>query len=309
MGLRIDVVVLGSGGVMPTRERYPPSVLVRDWNGNVIIIDAGEGAQYRVAEAGYSLHDIDYILITHDHGDHINGLAGLIQSMSVSKRVRPLTIMGPPPVIDFIVNALDVDRRPGFPVLYEELSGRGSFELAEHGGDLLVLEWAPACHTVESLAYRLEWRIRPRIVPEKLRELGLEPGPWLGEVIGKGEAGVEGKIVRLGDIAENPRALSLTYTGDTGPCEAIVELARDSTILLHEATYTAEMSAEARERGHSTSVDAATTALNANAANLVLFHISPRYRGFEARRIESEARRVFPDTILAWDLLTLIVSA
>ncbi|MFN4046742.1 MAG: MBL fold metallo-hydrolase, partial [Acidilobaceae archaeon] len=92
---RVEIVMLGTGATIPTRERLTPSILVRDWLGNRILLDAGEGAQLRLSQAGSSPSSIDLIAISHEHGDHVNGLPGLLQSMYIGGRRAPLTLIAP----------------------------------------------------------------------------------------------------------------------------------------------------------------------------------------------------------------------
>lgn len=307
----IMVTVLGSGGVVPTSERLTASFLVHDWRGYTVLLDAGEGAQINLQKAPRSLHDIDIILITHEHGDHINGLAGILQSMNVTRRRRSLIIGGPPSVVDFSRETLEATgEHLGFEINYIVLEGEGVMTLYESGGDSLVLSWAPSCHTTGSLAFRLEWVLRPRVIHDKLKEKGVHPGPWLTELIKKGEVSVGGRRVSLKDVSvsvsmANP---SITYTGDTAPCASIIELARGSTLLIHDSTYSSELDDEAIVRGHSTSEQAAMIAQEAGVENLLLFHVSPRYRGYEAWKLYREASRVFPKTMLAWDLQNIMIS-
>ncbi len=304
----IEILVLGSGGVMPTSERLTSSILVTDWNGYTILLDAGEGIQFNLARAGKSIHNIDLIAITHEHGDHINGVPGLIQSMTVSKRTRPLAIAGPSPVIDFITETLEAtSTRLGFEIKHYRLDYTGSMKLYGRGGDSLILHWTPTCHTRESMAFALEWKLRPRINTLKLIEKGATPGPWIRELIEKGEVAIGDRKIRIADVSSPSRHLKIVYTGDTAPCRTIVDLSRNADILIHEATYAADMSDEAIERRHSSSIHAAIIAKQAGVKKLILTHISPRYRGYDARRIEAEARSIFPETVLAWDLMRIIL--
>ncbi len=305
----VGLTVLGSGGVIPTNERLTSSFLIYDWRGYTILLDAGEGVQINLHKAPKSVHDIDLILITHEHGDHINGLAGLLQSMAVTRRESPLTIGGPPSVIEFSKETLEAtSKRLGFEINYLVLENEGSLTVNKAGGDKLIVTWAPACHTQGSLAYRLEWILRPRINMEKLKEIGVRPGPWLTELFEKRTVIIDDKIVSLDSISTPGKVVSITYTGDTAPCASIIDLAKGSTLLIHDSTYSSELEGEAIARGHSTAEHAALVAQEATVENLLLFHVSPRYRGYEAWKLYREARRVFPKTMLAWDLMNIRIS-
>ena len=309
-GRRVEVLVLGSGGAVP-RARRQPSILLRDWMGNYILLDAGEGVQMWLMNAGVSPSRIDVVAVTHPHGDHVNGLAGLLMTMSLEGRRRPLTIVSTRETLEFVMETLEAtEARLGFKVDTVEARGRSYAQLKASGGDKVVLSWYPTCHTIESVGFRIDWILRPRIDPGRLSALGLKPGPWLSQLVTRGEALVEGRRVRLGDIASTPPAsLSIAYTGDTmHPCPGLEEAVSGVDILIHEATLGEAYLEEARSRGHSTPLQAARLALKSGVGLLVLYHVSGRYEGFEARRLLSEARRVFPNTVLAWDGMRLVVS-
>ncbi len=304
----VNVTVLGSGGVMPTPERGTPAILVETWNGLTILLDAGEGVQSRLRLAGRSPESLDYVVLTHEHGDHVNGLAGLLQSMAVSKRRRKLTIIGPRPAIEFALDALEATgSRLGFPVDYIIVSGSGSLVLLEKGGDIVRLDWFPVCHTPHSLGYRVRVELRPRINMERLASLRLPPGPWIARLLRGERVEVEGRILEPGDLLSGGGSHTIVYTGDTAPCTTVLEASRGARVLLHDSTYDHSMEEEAIERRHSTSTHAAGIAAEAGVETLVLVHVSPRYRGVDARRLEQEARLLHPRTILSWDGMRLRV--
>ncbi|BAN90622.1 ribonuclease Z [Aeropyrum camini] len=300
---RIDIAILGSGSAVPTLQRWHPSILVRDWMGNTVLLDSGEAAQIRLRRLGVSLPSIDVVAITHPHGDHINGLAGLLMTMSLQSRRRPLTIVSTPESLEFVKETLEATRENlGFEIVLVDAGKNSSLEIGRSSGDRLSIEWTPACHNIESLAFKLVWKLRPRIDPGIIEKRGLRAGPWVRELIEKGRVEVGGETLTLRDLAVlGERSYSIAYTGDTSPCSRIEEFLKGSDVVIHDSTLDSSLAQEAAERGHSTSLDAAKTALRSGAKMLILFHISSRYSGYEARSLLSEAKRVFPNTVLAWD--------
>ncbi len=290
----VEVVFLGTSGAVPQPRRFVSSILVRDWNGFSILLDAGEGAQLRLMEAGGSPMDIDAIFITHSHGDHINGVAGLLQSMAVLGRRKPLWIVGHRSVTEFVQEVLEVQgSRLGFEVKYTTISDlalRGATRVYARGGDQLLLGWFKTCHTRDSYGFILEWNLRPRIDREKLRSLSREDARNVVEA-----------------IKNSPPAtrLRIVYTGDTAPCQTVVDASMGADLLIHEASFDSSLSEEAHEKRHSTARDAASAAAVAGANMLVLAHLSTRYRGFEARRLLVEARSIHSNTMIAYDLMRL----
>ena len=115
---------------------------------------------------------------------------------------------------------------------------------------------------------------------------------------------VGGRRVSLEEVAGPPASTSIVYTGDTSPCETVVEEARGARLLIHDATFDSTLAGEAYERGHSTAADAARVASRAGVHMLLLTHVSARYRE-GAGLLEREARRIHPRSLLAWDLARL----
>lgn len=308
MPREVTVRILGSGGAVPSKYRWVSGVLVVDWMGNRVLLDAGEGVQMRLQEAGYSTSSIDVVAVTHEHGDHVNGLAGLLQSMYVNDRTRPLKIIAPKPVLEFIDEVLEAtETRLGFPIAKIEALGNGSTTLSEAGGYKLGIHWFPTCHSKNSMGYKLTWTLRPKINIEALESIGVKPGPWVRELLEKGAVEVEGKIVRISQVGQPQRSASIVYTGDTAPCMEVIEASRGAEVLIHDSTYSSDMTSEAVSRGHSTARAAAFIAKEAGVGLLVLTHVSSRYRGGEALKLLREARSVFPNTILAWDHARMIL--
>jgi ribonuclease Z len=101
-------------------------------------------------------------------------------------------------------------------------------------------------------------------------------------------------------VGESRPGRTLVISGDTRPVVALEEAAKGADLLVHEATFSHEDRARARETGHTTALQAAEIAARAGVRQLALTHISPRYSR-EAPELLAEARAVFPETIIARD--------
>lgn len=101
------ILFLGTSAGFPGKGRALPSILVQ-YRGKYLLLDAGEGAQISLLKYGIGPSKIDAIFITHSHGDHIFGLPGLIQSMGMSSRSKPLKIIAPKSVKKFVEVSMDV---------------------------------------------------------------------------------------------------------------------------------------------------------------------------------------------------------
>jgi ribonuclease Z len=90
----------------------------------------------------------------------------------------------------------------------------------------------------------------------------------------------------------------VVLAGDTAPSAIVMEAAREAEVLVHEATFLDEERERARETAHSTALEAAEIARDAEVSLLALTHLSNRYFGPEVAR---EARTIFSETVVPKD--------
>ena len=267
----LEVVFLGTGGIMPTRERNVPAIALR-YKGEIILFDVGEGTMRQMNTAKLSPMKVEKIFITHFHGDHYLGLAALIQTMNLWDREKPLHIYGPKYTFEFVQHFLNSGFfRPGFDIHVHELG-----ETRLKFGDYEIWSFKVE-HGIPALGYVFKERDkRGKFLPEKLREYGLREGPILGKLEREGKIEWNGRIIRLEDVTGPRRkGLKVVYTGDTEPAERVRLFAERADLLIHEATY---LSPEDRGEGyHSTVEEACETARKARAKLLALFHRAFRY--------------------------------
>jgi ribonuclease Z len=248
------------------------------------------------------LAEIDVILITHAHADHVFGLPGMLKTFGMRDRSLPLTLVGPPGFKkDFTPLSRLIGRLPY--ALYIEEAEEGWV----YDGPDYVIEACPTKHTVSSVGYRLWEDDRPgRFDVSRARDLGVPNGPLFGR-LQHGEDVVldDGTTVRSSDVVGTTRPGRLiTYSGDTAPTDAFAEFTRQANVLVHEATFLEVDADRAAETGHSTALGAATLARDAEVDALVLTHLSTRYT---VRDVRAEAQSQFPDAIIArdFDLITV----
>lgn len=299
----MQATFLGTSAALPTVDRNVTAIMVQR-EGELLLFDCGEGTQRQMMRyaAGFAVSDIFF---THYHADHTLGLPGLLRTMGLQGRTAPLRLFGPRGAERHLgaLVALGMER-PRFAVEIAEL--RPGDAVARTGYDLLVAE---AMHKGDCVAYALAERDRlGRFDPERARALGIPEGPLWGRVH-KGEAVTlaDGTVVTPDALVGGPRAgRRLVISGDTAPCRAVQELARDADLLIHEATFGEDECDRARETGHSTARDAAVIARDAGVRRLVLTHLSARYTR-EAPELVAEAREIFPATEAARDGLVVDV--
>jgi ribonuclease Z len=298
----LKIVFLGTSGSLPTPERSSSSVAVKIGR-SVVLLDCGEGTQRQMVAAHIGFSRVKMIFVTHLHGDHVLGVPGLLQSMTLQRREDPLDVFGPRGLHVFLQGVSNTLGGPGFPVTVHELAEPGViFE-----GKGFGVETCRAEHSLESWSYALRENPRPgRFHPDKARALGVPEGVLWKRLQDGEEINVADRVVKSLEVSDPPRmGRRIVYTGDTKPSDNIVGLASGADLLIHEATFGDELVKRAAEDGHSTASQAADVATRAGVNRLILTHISSRY-GDTAPLLEA-ARKVFPHTQIAEDLLEVDV--
>ncbi len=296
----INVTFLGTGGSLPTKERGLPSVALRR-DGELIILDCGEGTQRQMMHAGLGFNRPTAILISHLHGDHILGLPGLLQTMSSLARDKPVDLYGPKGLTSF----LDLIYKPlGYPANFQirskELGPEDQVDRGEY-----VIKTALAKHDIPCLAYCIEEKQRPgKFHPEKAKKLGVPEGPLWGDLQHGKVVKIERKTVKPEEVVENARpGLKIVYAIDTRPADAVKTLAKGADLLIHDGGFAEERRPKAQEYYHSTAREAAQVAKTANAKRLAVVHISAVTRDDSV--LLREARKVFRQTIVPRDFQTI----
>ena len=294
------VTFLGTSGSMPTPQRGSSSVVVR-LGKEILMFDCGEGTQRQMVKAHIGFQRPMKIFISHLHGDHVLGLPGLLQSMSLMRREKPLHIYGPTGIVDFIKAFSDSLGGPIFPVIIYEINESGIIIETEEYRIIAV----EAKHRSTAWSYAIFESPRPgRFHPEKARKLEIPEGELWGK-LQKGEfIELEGRKIDPTQVTDPPRpGRKIIYSGDTSPNKALIEISKKADLLIHEATFLDELADRAAEDGHTTALQAAQLAKEAMVELLVLTHISSRYPDPEI--VKAEASKIFSNVIVAEDLMEL----
>ena len=296
----LHLVFLGTAGATPTVDRGSPATLIAR-GGERILVDCGEGTQRQLMRSVGMAH-VDTILLTHLHGDHYLGLPGFLKTLSLTGREEPLRLFGPAGLYELLREVERIIGRPRFPFLVEEARPGTVVEMPDY-----VLKAAPNEHALPGLAWCLEEKSRLGIFhPERAIELGITPGPDFGR-LQRGEAITTpgGRTVQPNEVMDETRpGRKIVITGDTRPTEAVIQLAKGASVLVHDSTFAESERERAQETGHSTAKEAAGVARAAGVSTLVLTHLSSRHSW---RELRDEAREVFPGALLPRDLDVLVV--
>lgn len=262
------------------------------------MFDCGEGTQRQMMRygVGFSLSEIFF---THFHADHYLGLIGLVRTLALQGRTEAMVCYGPKGAERHIGALLQVGvERTTFPVEVREVSAGET--LRRDGYDLEVVAVE---HGRGAVGYALREAERlGRFDPARARELGIPEGPLWGRIHrGETVSLADGRVVEPADLVGPARPGRLVVlSGDTRPCESVVEAAGGADLLVHDATFGDDERDRAKETAHSTAAEAAQVALAARAKRLVLTHLSARY-SVNPKQLEDEARAVFPETTVARD--------
>jgi len=285
---------------MPTNTRGSSSVVVR-LGRELLMFDCGEGTQRQMVKAHVGFQRPMKIFISHLHGDHVLGLPGLLQSMSLLRREKPLHIYGPIGLVQYVKAFSDSLGGPGFPVVLYEIKESGVIFFSEKYQVIAV----PAIHRATAWSYCfIEADRRGRFYPEKAEELGVPKGELWGRLHSGESVMVDGKVIESSMVSGPPRSgRKIIYSGDTAPNPELVELSRGADLLIHESTFLDELADRAEEDGHTTALQAATIAKEAEVKQLVLTHISSRYP--DPVVVLDEAMAVFENVVVAEDFLEL----
>jgi len=286
---------------MPTQNRNSSSIVIKR-NKEAIIFDCGEGTQRKMVEARIGFRRKTRIFISHLHGDHVLGIPGLLATMTLLQRERPLHMYGPKGLTDFIKAFSSVLGGPAFPLYINEILNPGIL----YEGQGYTVSAVKVNHDCPSWGFILEECPRPgKFHPEKAKAKNVPEGPqWRklqhGETIILGD----GTLVHSTEVVDPQRkGIKIAYSGDTMPSKSVTTAAMKADLLIHEATFDESLVEKAIEKGHSTAAQAAEVAKKAKVTRLILTHISSRYS--DPAILLEEARLIFPETIIAEDLMVI----
>lgn len=272
-----EVTLLGTGGMLPLKDRFLTSLYVEQ-DGKAVLIDCGEGTQVAFAQHGLKLSKIKAICLTHLHADHVTGLPGLLLSLGNTGCCDLLPIYCGTSTVEMVRHLLYVTGGLPFDVKIIPISERKqtSFLLPQID-PMLTVTAMPLKHRVSCLGYRLEFRKKPEFLPENARALQIPVQFY--KLLHAGECVTlpDGRCIRPEQVTGKPRVpLRLTYTTDTLPIPEISEFARESDLFICEGMWgTEEKKDSMDQKRHMLMQDACRLAVKADAKRLWLTHYSP----------------------------------
>jgi len=293
--MKFEVTILGSSSATPVFNRNPSAQLL-NCNEKFYLIDCGEGTQQQLTKYNLKAARIDYIFISHLHGDHYFGLIGLLSSLHLNGRVKPMQIFGPKPLLEILeIQFKYSDTTLRYPLEFFPTEADESRQIFENQD--LIVKTVILNHRIPTTGFIFQQKPRQRkLIKEKTDDIPMAYYTALKKGID-----VElptGEIIKSEDYttpADLPR--SYAYCSDTMFDERYFETIKGCDTLYHEATFMHDLIDRAHETHHTTALQAGEIAKINGVKKLLIGHFSSRYKTLQM--LLEEAQSVFDNTDLA----------
>lgn len=298
------VTILGNNSALPMHDRHPTSQVVYAQE-QLFLVDCGEGTQLQMTRYKIRRNKIKHIFISHLHGDHYFGLAGLLSSYGLNGRTEDLWLYAPAPLQQILeLQFSAAETILPFPLHFVALPKGDNILLQDKRITVSCFE---VSHRVPCWGFLFKENEKLlKLNGEKLREYAIPSSFYKQLKEGKDYITKEGDLIKNEWVTEKPAPpLSYAYCADTSYMEAIADKVQGVTVMYHEATYLSDAEHKASDRGHSTTVQAAQIAVKANTKRLLIGHFSSRYEVLDA--FLEESLPVFKNTSLAIEGVTYLV--
>jgi len=290
----VDITLLGCGGMMPLPKRFLTSMLAR-LNGRFVLIDCGEGTQVTLKMLGWGFKNIDAIMFTHFHADHITGLPGLLLTIGNSGRTEPLKLIGPKGLETVVSGLTIVAREIPFSLEFIEMDGAQEFEISGFRIKSLPVEHRTICY-----AYTLEVDRPGKFDLERAAGLNIPKQMWSRLQRGE-QVEFEGETYTPDMVmGEDRKGIKIAYCTDSRPVKTLPGFVRGADLFICEGIYgDNEKIDKAKEYKHMLFSEAAEIAKAADVKQMWLTHYSPSLT--EPAEFLQNAASIFPGTHLGYD--------
>ncbi len=297
------VTILGNNSALPAYNRHPTAQVVT-LNDRLFLLDCGEGTQMQMNRYKVRKSRINHIFISHLHGDHYFGLAGLLTTYSLGDRRAPLHLFAPADLEAIIkLQVMASDSTLPFPLHFHALEKEGVLVDEPQ----FSVECFKVFHRIETWGFLLKEKKKPRkINGEKIKEYSFIPTSFYERLqYGEDYVSMDGLVVKNDEVTiANTPAKSYAYCADTIFNPSIVRHFKNVTMVYHESTYLKDQLERAASRNHSVAEQAAMIAKEACAQKLLIGHFSSQYDNDKLHLFEEEAKAVFPNVQLALEGVT-----
>ena len=293
----MKLTVLGCFSATP-RKNTNPSAQVLDMGNNLFLIDCGEGTQVQLRKNRIKFNRIKHIFISHLHGDHYFGLAGLISTFRLLTREADLHIYAPKGLKEVITLQMKLaDSWTNYKLIFHELSSKKSELIYED--DRVEVFTIPLNHRVYTNGFLFKEKPHERKLHiGKVEDAKIDRAYYRKLKQGFDVKNEDGIVIKNSEVTlAGPKPKSYAYCSDTAYHESIVPIVKNADVMYHEATFLDKLEHLAKKTKHATAKQAATIAKMANVTNLILGHFSTRYD--DLSEFILEAREIFDNVILA----------
>ena len=299
--MQIPITFLGTSQAIPTARRNHTAILLQ-YDNEDILIDCGEGTQRQFRKARLNPCKLTRLLITHWHGDHILGIAGLFQTLLLNGYNKTLHVYGPRGTKHNLNALLDLlVPYNKIPLVVREVENGKFLETKD-----FFIESMPLKHSIPAVAYSFVEKERIRIKKDKLKKYKIPNSPIIGEIqIGK-DIVLNGKKIKASELTYKSEQKKITIILDTKINPNCYEIAEDSDLLITEAVYLNNEKDLADLHEHLTAEQAGDIAKKSKSKKLILAHLSQRYDCNE-KAVLAEAKKKFKNVVIAEDLMSIIV--
>ncbi|KAH7657828.1 Ribonuclease Z protein [Dioscorea alata] len=328
----MEIIFLGTGSSQPSKYRNVSSVFVNLFSRGNLLLDCGEGTlgqlkrRFGVSGADDAVKNLKFIWISHIHADHHAGLVRILAlRFQLLKAVphEPLLVIGPRQLQKFLnaysrLEYLDMQfldcRHTSEETINSFLHGQSLGEnfysqhtnkkvdisANQHFDQCNIIQNAmdrPGSHVVDTgMVLPVLMKLKAVLSEADLDVLYSVPVVHCPQAFGlvlkaSGRKDGVGKIIP---------GWKLVYSGDTRPCQALIDASCDATVLIHEATFEDNLQDEAIARNHSTTTEAIRVGTVAGAYRIILTHFSQRYP-----KIPVLDEACTHNTCIAFDLMSI----
>jgi len=300
MANKIEVIFLGTGSAVPTTRKNHPAILLKYKDEN-ILFDCGEGTQRQFRKAGLNPCKLTRLFISHWHGDHVLGIPGLLQTLTLNNYPGTLEVYGPNGTEKFISKIMGIFVPRGeIKINIHEISAGKVLETNDF--EIFAEEME---HNIFCLAYRFVEKDKLRIDKKKLKKLKLGNSPLIKELKNGKDVQINGKKLKYKLLTYFEKGKKLGFVLDTRNNPNVEKIARDADLFVCESTYFDEEEL-AKEYMHLTVAQAVDVAKRAKVKKLFLTHLSQRYDRDE-KRVLQFAKKHFKNSEIAHDLMKIKV--
>lgn len=298
------LTILGCGSAAPSLLRANTAQIL-EMAGKVILIDCGEGTQWQMLKRKISAFKIDIIFISHLHGDHYLGLPGLLNTLSLYGREKPLKIVGPKGIKSLLFhNFKEAEIYPNYEISVTEISTKKSKKIFED--EELSVTAIPLQHRVPCYGYHFTRHHFSLKIDKEKCDTALLEFDAIKEFKSGNDFVKEGKKYSFKDFTVPYHSKhSYTFITDTLFLPELAPIFLNTDLLYHESTYLNILLDKAISTYHSTALQAAEMANLCQAKLLVLGHFSSRYPNTD--ELLTEALTLFENTELAEDGKTFVI--